>query len=66
MQIGDVVYLKSGSRPMTILRSGGTGFWECGLDGPPISSVTYPEVALVTTDPRPALRRAEQSGDGTL
>lgn len=66
MQVGDIVYLKSGSRPMTIVRSGGTGLWECAWDSGTIGSTTYPELALTTVDPRPAIRRVEQSGEGTL
>lgn len=52
MQIGDVVYLKSGSRPMTIVNQPQAGKWECAWEG---GSTTYPEAALTLVDPRPAI-----------
>lgn len=52
MKIGDIVYLKSGSRPMTVVTLGGDGRHECAWDG---GSATYPEASLTLDDPVPSL-----------
>lgn len=54
MQIGDVVYLKSGSRPMTIVQID-ADVATCSWDG---GSATFPPEALTTADPLPALEHA--------
>jgi len=54
MNIGDVVYLNSGSRPMTIVQIDGDTI-TCSWDG---GSQQYPAAALTTDDPSPALDQA--------
>lgn len=54
MQVGDVVYLKSGSRPMTVTAVDGTTH-TCDWDG---GSKQFPEAALTIIDPAPALAHA--------
>ena len=60
MQIGDVVYLKSGSRPMTVVqidteeKVGEVA--TCSWDG---GSQRFPAAALTTVDPLPDLQHAQ-------
>jgi uncharacterized protein YodC (DUF2158 family) len=58
MKLGDVVYLKSGSQPMTVTKidaDNGREEATCDWDG---GSRRYPVEALVDTDPRPAFEAA--------
>jgi uncharacterized protein YodC (DUF2158 family) len=55
MQIGDVVYLKSGSRPMTVIQIDGNDV-TCVWDG---GSMRYPEAALTDVDPSPEFESAK-------
>lgn len=61
MQIGDVVYLKSGGPAMTITEQTGDGkfgvHWFAGLA---MSAATFSETVLTVTDPTPALQAATQ------
>lgn len=63
MQIGDVVYLNSGSKPMTIIAQPQPGSWEVAWDG---GNMTYPEAALTMVDPRPTLDRTTTDTQGML
>jgi len=64
LEIGDVVYIKSGGRAMTVTSKptiGGSGVQEVVVQwdtGSGMTSATLPEDALVTNDPRPSLDRA--------
>ena len=54
MNLGDVVYLKSGSRPMTVTLATASAV-TCSWDG---GSATFPPEALTLVDPLPALEHA--------
>jgi uncharacterized protein YodC (DUF2158 family) len=63
-ELGDVVYLKSGGRPMTVVGLGeGPNADLVGVtwhSGPSLSRDRLPEAVLTTTDPEPALNDARR------
>lgn len=52
MVVGDVVYLKSGGRPMTIIAVNDDGTFACSWDG---GHGAFPEASLTQTNPQPYL-----------
>ena len=53
--IGDILYLKSGGRPVTVERVDGATVYVCWMNGNSISRDTLPEAVLVTDNPEPKL-----------
>lgn len=66
MQIGDVVYLKSGSPPLTVHAMDAEGVDVKWFAGAQQFTAKFPEAALVTVDPTPALDNARRKASDTL
>lgn len=60
--IGDIVYLKSGSLPMTIVKAEPDGAYIVQwLMGMALTSANLPDAALCDVDPAPAINKARKA-----
>lgn len=58
--VGDTVYLRSGSVAMTLVKQEDKN-WVCQWSrGQDLTTANIPEAALITTDPRPGINKAER------
>ena len=62
-KVGDIVYLKSGSPPLTVITDDGSNATVQWFNGAAPEETAFPEGALSAVDPAPVLKQAAAVAD---